>query len=144
MPGSTLPPIVWVATCGHPNQVRSDSGGFKVACKTCGRNIWCPKRKGARARPRRPGPAPPRGQSPALPVQASRQPAPVQPHRLISQLTDPPAGNTPPAIAGMNEKAARPYTWCRGCGAAYDPRHPEACPCGRADWVSQRRWLLSR
>jgi hypothetical protein len=49
MAKSVLPPIAWDAICGHRNEVRSDLGGFKVNCKTCGANIWCPKRKGSPA-----------------------------------------------------------------------------------------------
>jgi hypothetical protein len=72
MARSVLPPIEWPATCGHRNEVRSDLGGFKVACKTCGANIWCPKRKSARPAARTPGrPA----AVAARPVKASALPA---------------------------------------------------------------------
>jgi len=42
---SVLPPIVWIASCGHRNEVRCDRGGFAVSCKMCGAKVWCPKRK---------------------------------------------------------------------------------------------------
>jgi len=45
MARSVLPPIVWDASCGHRNEVRSDWGGFAVGCKACGARMWCPKRK---------------------------------------------------------------------------------------------------
>lgn len=44
-----MPPIVWVATCGHRNEVRSDHGGYPTGCKTCGTKVWVPKRGTGRA-----------------------------------------------------------------------------------------------
>jgi hypothetical protein len=49
MARSTLPPIVWVASCGHQNEVRSDHGGYPAKCKTCGAGVWVPKRGAGRA-----------------------------------------------------------------------------------------------
>ena len=49
MARSTLPPIVWEATCGHRNEVRSEHGGYPTKCKTCGASVWVPKRGAARA-----------------------------------------------------------------------------------------------
>lgn len=49
MPRSTLPPIVWVASCGHRNEVRSERGGYPAKCKTCKVSVWVPKRGAGRA-----------------------------------------------------------------------------------------------
>jgi hypothetical protein len=49
MARSTLPPIVWDASCGHRNAVRSDVGGYATNCKTCGAKVWVPKRGAGRA-----------------------------------------------------------------------------------------------
>jgi len=49
MPRSTLPPIVWAASCGHRNEVRSEHGGYPTDCKTCGAKVWVPKRGAGRA-----------------------------------------------------------------------------------------------
>jgi len=49
MARSTLPPIVWVASCGHRNEVRSEHGGYPTKCKMCGASVWVPKRGAGRA-----------------------------------------------------------------------------------------------
>jgi hypothetical protein len=49
MARSALPPIVWDASCGHRNEVRSDRGGYPTDCKTCGTKVWVPKRGAGRA-----------------------------------------------------------------------------------------------
>lgn len=76
---SSLPPIVWVASCGHRNEVRSDHGGYPAKCKTCKVSVWVPKRGAGRAssareaagrfgaRRREPA-APPRPGRPAAPA----------------------------------------------------------------------------
>jgi len=43
MARSALPPIVWDASCGHRNQVRSEHGGYPAKCKTCRASVWVPK-----------------------------------------------------------------------------------------------------
>jgi hypothetical protein len=93
MAKSVLPPIVWQATCGHRNEVRSDLGGFKVACKTCAANIWCPKRKSPSSRP-----APRTSARPAAVAARSVTASPLPPRRQQAA--------TAPEVGGSRADAA--------------------------------------
>jgi hypothetical protein len=153
MPDSTLPPIGWHARCGHWNEVRSGTGGFKVNCKMCGAAIWCPKRKVGRPQTGRPVPAGASRKPAAAIAGAQPQPgsgpvqhqAPVRDagsgnltlREVIGQLAGASAGGKSHALADTNGRAAPPRTSCRRCGTTQDPAHPEVCPCGQADWVTQ-------
>jgi len=135
-----VPLVVWDASRGHRNEVRTECGGYPTKCKACGRSVWCPKRESAP-----PGAAPRRvnGTATAVAVRplrdverqtAESDVARVEAAQLAGQMLGQLIAGKPGAIAG--QAISRRYT--AGAGPNRDGRGCGPGPAGSWSYPSKR------